>query len=257
MQKNFNDRLLSFLSVIIFILAWQIIARLKIVDPVFIGQPLEILKESFNFFASGEIYEHIVASGVTFILGFSAAILFGVTLGLLTGINRTLYNIVSPYIFAIHSTPIVALFPLIIIWFGVGVKAKVVIIFLMTVVPILANTIDGARSMDASLIKMAKSFEAGKLFILRTIIFQASVPYILSGIRVATGRAIIGLIISEFYGYGKGIGYLVSFYGQTFQTDKLMALVMMLIIFSFSVLKTVNITEHRLLKWKQPGSEHI
>jgi len=257
MQKNFNDRLISLLSVFIFVMAWQIIARLKVVDPVYIGQPLEILKESFNFFASGEIYEHIVASGVTFFLGFSVAILFGVTLGLLTGTNRTLYNIVSPYIFAIHSTPIIALFPLIIIWFGVGIEAKVVIIFLMTVVPILANTIDSARSMDASLIKMAKSFEAGKLFVLKTIIFQASVPYILSGIRVATGRAIIALIISEFYGYGKGVGYLVSFYGQTFQTDKLMSLVLLLILFSFSILKAINIAEQRLLKWKQPDSEHI
>ena len=123
----------------------------------------------------------------------------------------------------------VALIPLIIIWLGLGVGAKVVIVFLASFFPILINTIGAVRNLDPVYTKLGKSFGANDFDIFRFIAFPASIPFISTGIRVAIPRGIIGMIVGEFFVSNKGIGYLITFYGSTFQTGKLLAVVVLIV----------------------------
>ena len=247
---NSKSYLISIFSIFIFIILWQLIGQLKIIDPLFIGSPVQIAKEIIDFFISGEIYPHLLASFQAFVIGLILAILIGVTGGLAVGLKDNLYNFISPYLFALHSTPKIALMPLIIIWFGIGFKAKITLIFLMSVIPIIVSTVDSAKTIDSSLIKMAHSFKASNSFVIKTIIFYGSLPYIISGIRIAVGRAFIGLVVAEFFGLGIGLGYLISFYGATFQTNRLMAIIVLIVIFNFLIVNVIiYFIEKKVIKW--------
>ena len=250
-MSNSRTNILSFFSIVGFLLVWQVISYYKFVDPLFIGKPTQIFTEGLGLFKTGGTYEHLILSLKTFILGFSLALVFGVIVGLFLGAYSNAYQIVKPYLFALNSLPTMVILPLIIIWFGIGLKAKTIVVFMMSVVPILVNTIDGVRSVSEPLIKMAQSFKAKKIFIIRNIIFQSTLPYIFSGARVALGRAVLAVVIAEYLGLGNGIGYLLSYYGATFQVNKVMALVFLIILFNLGILRILNIGESKLVYWKE------
>ena len=255
-DKKINKSLTSpsaigLMSVAVFLTIWQIVSARKIIDPIFIGTPTLILKAGIKLFTSGEIYPYLKLSSEALFISLFLSIIFGVIAGLIIGSNKKLEQIILPFIFASNSLPVVVLIPLIIIWLGLGTNAKVVVIFLMAVIPILVNTMDAAKSIDSSVTKMAQSFKASKLFILKNIVFFHSLPFILSGIRVAAGRAIIALFVAELFGLGEGIGYLISYYGATFQTNKLMAVALLILLLNFLIVNVIiNFTEKRIVKWK-------
>lgn len=234
-----------------FLIIWQLVSYYEIINPVFIGSPAEIINEGINLFAGGMVYPYLLRSFAAFLPGFLLAIIFGVVLGLLAGINKNLGKTANSYILGFDSIPKIAFLPLIIIWFGFNFKAEIFIIFLMAIVPILINTIEGVKSTDKSLIKMAQSFGAKDKFILKSIVFFSSLPFIISGIKIAVGRSLVGLIISEFFGLSKGIGYLISFYGATFHINKMLAVISLIVMFSFFSLKVINKLEIKLLKWRE------
>lgn len=244
-DKKIDGRIIGGISVLLFFIVWQALSQLNFINPLFFGTPTKILLEGIDLFRSGEIYVDLFSSLSAFFVGFIWAIAFGVVGGIIIGTNNRVYHFFKPYIFAANTVPPIVLLPLIIIWFGIGSVGKTIIVFFMAVTPILLNTSDAARNVDRSLLEMAKSFGAKQLFILKNITFFHSLPYIFSAIRVSTGRAIVGVIIAEFFGFGQGIGYLISFYSSSFRIDRAMALVFMVIIFNSVIVSLINLAEKR------------
>jgi NitT/TauT family transport system permease protein len=127
--------------------------------------------------------------------------------------------LVEPFLTALYSTPRVALVPLVLIWFGIGMWSKVFIVFINAFVPVLMNTIGGVKAIDRDLLRAARAFCASDSQIFTTVIVPGSVPFILTGVRQAVALGLIGVVVGEMFGGSEGIGYMVNYGGQTFQTD--------------------------------------
>lgn len=250
MKYRFKEKILPLSSIVIFITIWELVARFEIVRPLYIGQPSKVLVYFVNFFISGKIYPDLLSSVKALLAGFIVSVAIGIVLGLFVGMYKNFYKILSPYIFSIYVLPPIAIMPLIIIWFGIGFSAKLAIIILMSVVPVLIATSDAVKEIDKKYIEMSKSFEANDLFFIKNVALPFASPAIFSGVKIAAGRAVIGVVLAEFLGVGEGIGYLISFYGATLQTNKLMAVILVLFILNYLLLFIIERAKRRFLAWQ-------
>jgi ABC-type proline/glycine betaine transport system permease subunit len=153
------------------------------------------------------------------VIGVGLAIAIGVVLGVIIGWYRRIAMILNPFVTALYSTPRVALVPLVLIWFGLGMRSKVFIVFINAVFPVLINTIGGVRAIDHDLLKAARAYCASDWQIFTTVVIPGAVPFILTGVRQAVALGLIGVVVGEMFGGSEGIGYMVNYGGQTFQTD--------------------------------------
>ena len=159
-------------------------------------------------------------SGQTFAIGFLISSLTGIVLGIIFGWYRWARLLSNPIVTSFYSMPRVAMVPLIIMWVGTGMKSKIYIVFLFSFFPILVNTIAGVKALDQDLLRAARAYCATDWQIFKTVALPGSVPFILTGIRQGVSLGLIGVVIGEMLGGGsQGIGYMVAYGGQTFQTD--------------------------------------
>jgi ABC-type nitrate/sulfonate/bicarbonate transport system permease component len=171
--------------------------------------------------ASGRLVEDIVYSGTNFSIGFATALVAGVVAGIIIGWYRPVRIVVDPFLNAFYATPRIALVPLIIIWFGIGVLPGIVIVFLSAFFPILINTIVGVKTIDDDLLKAARSFCASDRKIFTTVALPGSVPFILTGVRQGVAHGLIGVVVGEMFTGGQGIGFMIAYSGQTFATERI------------------------------------
>ena len=249
-SKIFFENKIELFSVASFLLLWEFIARLGIIDKVFISSPSAIILAGTKMLFSVEFFADLSSSVQVLFLGFFLAILCGVSFGFWVGRNYFWYDFFKVYIFGLNAVPMLALMPLLILWFGLGMTTKVVVVFLITLPPIIINTIDGVRMARSDLLEMAQAFEVSEGKIFRSIIFFETLPHIFSGLKVAVGRSVLGLVIAEVFGYGKGLGYLVSYYGSVMQTDRLLFVVTILLGVSIAMIKVISTIEKRIIFWK-------
>jgi NitT/TauT family transport system permease protein len=210
-------------TVVGFGVVWQLIAMAELVPPLFLPGPYDIALAFYGMVIAPDFILDLSYSGQEIIIGFGLAVVIGLPLGLLMGWYRRLHYALDPFISFFYSTPRIALLPLLIIWFGIGIWSKVAVIFLGAFFPIAINTFTGVRSLDLSLIKAARSFGAGDAQIFRTIALPGSVPFILAGLRLGVGHALIGVVVGELVAAQHGIGLIMATAGQTFQTSKVFA----------------------------------
>jgi NitT/TauT family transport system permease protein len=192
----------------------------------------------------------MVFSGKNFIVGLSAAAVGGVVLGVLIGWYRKLRLIFDPFLNALYATPRIAMMPLIIIWFGIDWKSKVFIVFISSFFPILVNTVAGIRSLDPDLLRAARAFCASDWQIFKTVAIPGSVPFILTGIRQGVALGLIGVVVGEMFGGSEGVGYLVSFGGQTFRTDTVFVGVIIIAAAGMILTFLTERLERRFSRWR-------
>ncbi len=243
-------KVIPLISIAIFLLIWQWVGSTGIVNPLFISFPTAIWEAAKELFGTGFIYEHLLISAQEFFIGYFAAVAIGITLGILVGWYKSLYRMLNPFINIFYITPRIALLPLIILWLGIGLWSKVLVVFLGAVFPILINVIIAIKNTDLELVKVAKSFGANDLQTFRTVALPYSTPFILAGLRLAIGRGVIGIIIAELYGPQGGIGYLLNYYGATFQTDKLMVTILIIIFFGVILTEILQFFEKKVESWR-------
>ena len=217
-----NEKLiLGGAAVALFLAVWEWAGTSGAVNPLLSSAPSRIIVV-FQQLAHEELVRDITISGREFVYGFSLAILIGIPLGILIGWYRPVEGVLDPFITVFNATPGVALMPLMIIWLGIGEPSKVAVIFLGAIFAILINTTAGVKNLDATLIKAGQSFGASSFQIFRTIALPGSVPFILTGVRLGLGHALIAIVVGELYGASGGVGYLIAVAGTTFQTDKVL-----------------------------------
>lgn len=220
------------------------------VRPIFISSPTRVYARLTQMIASGEIWEHLYASGLAFGLGGGLAVLFGIPLGLAVGWYRRLGYAVEPFLTIYNATPQIVFLPLLIIWTGTGLLTRVLIIAMVTFVPLTMSALAAVKTTDPRLLKVAKSFNSSDWRRFRDVILPTSVPFLLSGMRLGVGRAMVGIVVSEIYATTAGIGYLMSVSGASFQTDRVFVGILVIAVWGLLLTWAIYGIERRVEAWR-------
>src|SRR5579871_3738328 len=204
------------ISVCLLLALWEFFGRG--INPVFGSYPSAIAVAFWELLVSGQLWSALYESLRPFVLGYALAIVFGVPLGLVIGRFRVLEAALGIYITAGYAMPLVALVPLLVLWLGLGFAVKVAIILLMSVFPICINTWLGVTAVPKALIEVGKSFVAPKHVILRRIILPATLPYIMAGLRLSLGRAVVAMVVAEFFTSISGLGAIIQSSANNYDT---------------------------------------
>src|SRR5215813_11732047 len=222
--------------------------------PIFISSPTLVAQAAWRmFFVTGEIWRDLGLSGLEYIVGLLLAIAIGIPLGLASGWYRRLSYAVEPFLSAFNATPQVAFLPLLVIWVGTGFATKVLIIFLLAVIPIAINAQSAVRTTDPRLVKVASSFGANDWMLFRSIIVPSALPFLLAGLRLAIGRGMIGIVVGEIYGSSTGIGAMINQAGSRFQTDRVFVGVLTIVAAGIALVEIAQRIERRVDVWRAPA----
>lgn len=219
-------------------------------NPVFLSTPVAIFEAGVKVITSGELPSAMLISLGVVAAGFSAAIAVGVPLGLFMGRSRYAEYLLDPYVNALYVVPRIALIPLIIIWLGLGVQAQIAVVFGTSVFPILISTQTGVKNVGQNLIETARAFGAKEYDLVRKIILPASVPFIMSGLRLGIGQAIIGMIVAQMFLGISGMGFMLVNYGNQFATDHVFVVVLALAALGVVLTEAVRLVENRFSYWR-------
>jgi NitT/TauT family transport system permease protein len=248
---NQERKILGGVSVFIFLAIWELCGNtFQLINPMFMSAPSLIVKAAWQMFASGEIWNDLYISGIEFVWGYVLSIVVAIPFGIAIGWYKKFAYVCDPFVNAMNATPRVALLPLVIIWLGIGILSKVGIIFLGAVFPLLINTRDGVKTTPANLLTAARSFGASEWQIFKSVVLPSTVPFILTGLRLAVGRALIGVMVGELYAATAGIGFMITVAGATFQTDKVFVGVLIFAITGMLLTDVIDRYEARFDKWR-------
>jgi NitT/TauT family transport system permease protein len=242
--------ILGTVAMLAFLIFWEMAVRLGWVNPLFTSSPSQIALTGYEMFADGSIYEHIRVSAYEFFVGYGAAIVIGVPLGILMGWYSRVNAVLDPFVSALYATPRIALLPLIMIWFGIGVMSKIAIVFLGAIFPILVNTITGVRTINADFVKVARSFGANDRQMFLSVALPSSIPLLLTGLRLGLGHALVGIVVGEMYGSTHGLGFLIATSGARFQTDKVMVGIILIASAGVAMAELLRLIEKRFERWR-------
>jgi NitT/TauT family transport system permease protein len=221
------------------------------VNPILFSPPTKIAHEFWVLTKDGTLPKALLQSLRVFGIGLGCAIAVGIPLALVWARFQVVDWAIQAYINALYATPLVALVPLLVLWFGFGLKAKSVIVFSFGVFPLLLTVYQGARSVDPELLEVSRSFRLSELQTWRHVILPSSVPFIAAGLNLAVGRALVGLIIAEFYTSAGGLGYLVLTAGNTFQTAKMFVPIIVVMVLGVLLLGATRALKRRVAPWSE------
>lgn len=268
-----SERLvLGTLAVAVFLLAWEGLSQgwwYALLHPVvgeaadafkvkriFLPAPSAIVATAWRlYFVTGEMWPHLGLSALEFVIAFPVAAAIGMPLGLAAGRYRTLSDAVGPLFSALNATPQVALVPLVVLWMGTGVPARVFIIALLMVVPLLLNAYAAVRTVDPKLLRLARSFGASEARTFWTIVLPAAVPFLLAGTRLAIGRGMIGIVVGEVYGSATGVGMMINQAGSTFKTAQVFVGILTIVVAGVVLAEIVRRVERRLDAWRPSAAD--
>jgi ABC-type nitrate/sulfonate/bicarbonate transport system permease component len=246
-----NERLfLGGTAVVIALVGWQALWSAGKVSPLFFTGPSSVVTRFGEEWTNGRLKQDMAYSGLNFVIGVGMAITVGVVCGVLIGWYKRLSMVVDPFVTTLYSTPRVALVPLVLIWFGIGMWSKVFIVFINAVFPVLINTIGGVRAIDVDLLKAARAYCASDWQIFTTVVLPGAVPFILTGVRQAVSLGLIGVVVGEMFGGSEGIGFMVNYGGQTFQTDTVFLGVAIIAIAGITLTWLAEQLEKRFSRWR-------
>jgi ABC-type nitrate/sulfonate/bicarbonate transport system permease component len=239
---------LRVLSVIALLAIWELYGRHT--DPRLFTYPSAIAVAAVQMIQGGELLTALGQSLTVFGLGLLLAIVVGIALGLAMGRSRIFEALVDVPLNALYAMPMVALVPVVVLWTGFGPVTKVVVVFLFAVFSIVLNTARGVREVDSQLIEVARSYLAGEVGLWRDVILPSALPYLVTGIRLAVGRALVGVVVAEFYTAISGLGNLIVTYANAFQTAKVFVPVVVLMGLGVVLTALLQLVERRLAPWQ-------
>jgi ABC-type nitrate/sulfonate/bicarbonate transport system permease component len=235
-------------SLIFVLLVWEYYGRR--VNPILFTYPSAIARAFFVLVGNGELQSYMKESLLVLTYASLLSVLAGVLLGVIMGRFSIVEWAADIYVNALYSTPMVALVPLIVLWFGFKVPAKVIIVFLFMVFPVLLNTYEGVKNVDRNLQEVARSFCSSEGQLWRHLIIPSAIPFIVAGVRLAIGRGLVGMIVAEFYTSVTGLGYMIVRYANALETDKLFVPIVMVMILGVGLLSLAKWVEGRIAPWR-------
>jgi ABC-type nitrate/sulfonate/bicarbonate transport system permease component len=247
---RYRKVLLGGLAVILFFAAWQAIFLIVPFDPLFISKPSLVAEALLDMVQTGDLFDDLAVSAVPFFAGLGAAVLIGVPLGIVMGWRPRVGYALDPLMTVFYASPLVALAPLLVIFFGVGVTGKAIIVFTLSVFPFIFNAYAGVHAVDRLLINVVRSLGGGEWDLYRKVIFPSVLPYIVAGGRIAVGRALIGVLVGEFFAASEGIGYAISRFGDLFAIDRMFACILVVMVIAVVLTEAMRWAERAAFPWR-------
>ena len=214
---------LSVASVVVGFGLWQITGQFLVENALFLATPFQALEAMRDLWVNGDLARDIAVSAQEFFIGYVAAGLAGILLGLLIASSKNFSSIMSPWVSGFYATPTIALAPLLILWFGIGPASKIAVVISLVIFPVIINTEAGVRATDPELVEAARAFGSTRRQLFYKISAPSALPYILTGLRLGIGRGLIGVVVGELFGANAGLGYLINNSAQVFNMPALFA----------------------------------
>jgi ABC-type nitrate/sulfonate/bicarbonate transport system permease component len=251
--RQAEPAILGLLGILGVLLVWEAVPYLvtmKAGTKLFFTPPSQVAVTLWDLFAGGAIWAPLGVSAAGFAIGLGIAILIGLPLGILIGRSETLNALFDPFVTAFNATPRLVFLPLVLLWFGLGMWSKVVIVAFGAIFPLLINTHEGIRNADKLLINVVRSFGAREWDIVRIVVVPNAVPYILTGLRLAIGRAVLGVVVSEFFGSDQGLGVMMVQAASQYKVNIVFAGMIVFMTLSLAMTTIVKLLESRLGRWR-------
>lgn len=226
---------------------WQVAGAR--VDPVLFTTPSKIFAAAVTMIGSGELWTYLWPSLVVLLIGLTLAALVGIATGLLLARYWVLDVALGVYITFLYSTPSVALVPLIVLWAGFETTAKVIILFLFAFFPMAINTYQGVKNVDPKLVEVGRAFRCSERQLWANIVLPGALPFIVTGLRLAVGRGLIGMVLADLYTAISGIGYLIVRTASTYQVDKMFVPIVTLGVLGVTLTALLRALEIRVAPW--------
>jgi ABC-type nitrate/sulfonate/bicarbonate transport system permease component len=241
---------LSLLSVVVALALWEAAPRCGWVSPVLVAPPSDLVVHGFAGLADGRWTGDLVSTFTAFGLAFALAIGLGAAVGILMGISRAVYHLVNPYVVALNALPKILLCPLVLVWFGSGLSARVFLGTLMAAFPIVTATVTGIQSIDRQFVDLARSYRASRRRILVSVLLPFVTPHVLSGARVGLNYAMVGVLVVELFSASEGVGFRLNAYSQNFQVDLFLFLIVLVAATVLALSGLLRLAETRLGSWR-------
>ena len=246
-KEFFQSLVIRIISVTCVLTLWQVVGAQ--INPILFTTPIAVAKAAVTMIGSGELWHYLWPSLVVMLYGLGLACIAGIAIGLLLARFRLVDAAFDMYITFLYSTPTVALVPLIVLWAGFETKAKVVILFLFAFFPMVINTYQGVKNVDKKLLEVGRAFRCSEAQMWRHIIIPAALPFIVTGLRLAVGRGLIGMVIADLYTAISGIGYLIVRTAATYQVDKMFVPIVTLGVLGVTLTALLRIAERKVAPW--------
>jgi NitT/TauT family transport system permease protein len=251
--QRLEPALYSIASIALLLVVWEVLPRIMTLSAgtkLFFTTPSQIVGTLWRLIATGAIWTPLGVSASGFALGLGLAIVVGLPLGVLIGRSRTLNAMLDPFITAFNATPRLVFLPLVMLWFGLGLWSKVIIVFIGALFPLLINTYEGVRNADKTLINVVRSFGASEWDVARLVVVPNAMPYIIAGLRLAIGRAVLGVVVAEFFGSESGLGVMMVQAAGRYQVDVVFSGLIVFAVLSLAMTALVQMLENRLSLWR-------
>jgi NitT/TauT family transport system permease protein len=235
-------------SLLIVLAVWEVYGRR--VNPILFTYPTAIARAFLELVATGELQSYMKESLLVLIYASVLSVIIGVLIGVVMGRSSMVEWATDIYINALYSMPMVAMVPLIVLWFGFKVPAKVIIVFLFMVFPVLLNTYQGVKDVDRNLQEVARSFCSSERQLWYHLIIPSAIPFIIVGVRLAIGRGLVGMIVAEFYTSVTGLGYMIVRYANALETDKLFVPIVVVMVLGVGLMWFAKWIEGRIAPWR-------
>ena len=258
LRQRIESIALGTATIALLLVVWEL---LPLVLPIqqgtrlFFTVPSRIFATLWQMLATGTIWAPLGVSAMAFAIGLALAIVVGLPLGILLGRSATLNAMFDPFVTAFNATPRLVFLPLLMLWLGIGLWSKVAVVFSGALFPLLINTHEGVRNADKLLINVVRSFGAGRWDVARLVVIPNALPFIVVGLRLAIGRAILGVVVAEFFGAQEGLGVVMVRAASSFDVNVVFAGLIVFAALSLLMTGLVKLVEDRMSRWRPQCAE--
>ncbi len=241
---------LGLVGTIGFLLLWEYAARIGVLNPVVVSNPTRITTAFLGQWQSGDLLGDLRVSLIEFVVGFGLSLVVGMALGIAMGLSRITEYAVDPFIWFLYASPLIAFYPLIIVWLGFGFTTVVAVTFLLSLVSIVVNTMAGVQSVDPQLVRAVRAFGGSRADVVMKVVLPAAVPLILAGVRIGLGRALHGVVLGEMFSSNAGLGYRISYYAAHLRTADVFVPLVILVVVGILLNQLCRSFEAKLQAWR-------
>jgi len=259
LRRRIESLALGTATIALVLVVWELLPHILPLQQgtrLFFSVPSRIFATLWQMFATGTIWGPLGVSATAFAIGLALAIAAGLPLGILLGRSATLNAMFDPFVTAFNATPRLVFLPLLMLWLGIGLWSKVAIVFFGALFPLLINTHEGIRNADKLLINVVRSFGATGWDVARLVVVPNALPFIVVGLRLAIGRAILGVVVAEFFGAQDGLGVVMVRAASSFNVDVVFAGLVLFAVLSLVMTGMVKLIEDRMSRWRPQRAQN-